>query len=124
MEELAVHLKPYDDRGAIRLFVDRSRIRGGSDWEKKIGRAVAAADLAFVLVSSDSLASRFIDRHELRPLLSRGARILPVLVRAAKIPPWLAHLQFANDAEPIKPKHMHRRDEIWLEMVEEMETSF
>jgi hypothetical protein len=124
MAELETHLEPLRRRGAIDLFIDRSEVRGGEPWKAAIQRAVAAAKVGILLVSPDSLASSFIDPYEVDPLLAAQStsrvKIIPVLLRPADLPSKLKDLQFVYDKRPIHGKSKSKRDEIWVEVVEEI----
>lgn len=62
---------------------DDGRIEAGADWRKAIATALTDARVAILLVGPAFLASRFIQDHELPPLLegarSRGVRVFPLV---------------------------------------------
>jgi hypothetical protein len=67
-------------RGVKVALWDDTRIKPGSDWKTEIRDAIQRASVAILLVSPDFLASDFIDKNELPPLLQAakadGLRIL------------------------------------------------
>ena len=82
----------------IRIWANQS-IDAGTDWSAETERALGDADVALLLVSADSLASKFITDvevvrfHEKR--LREGFRLIPVLLSpcAWQAVPWLAKIQ-------------------------------
>ena len=98
LERLQVHLTP-GERDGLFAYWDDTRIQPGDRWRDEIEQALANARVAVLLVSADFLASDFIARNELPPLLERaqqgGVRILPVIVSpcryaASKLAPFQA----------------------------------
>lgn len=87
---------PIDWRARLQLYLAQSRRSGGIDgwddrriaaglaWRDEIGRALAGADAAILLVGPGFLSSPFIRDHELPPLLKanreRGVAIFPLIV--------------------------------------------
>ncbi len=88
-------------RGALLVAWDDTQIAPGTKWREEIARAIDEADIAVLLVSSGFLASDFIDKHELKPLLAKKhvfwIAVSPSLYEMTEI----AQYQAAND--PAKP---------------------
>lgn len=84
LARLKVHLRPFEYQGLVELWSD-SRIRPGGRWKREIAEAIDRAAVAVLLVSADFLASDFIAKNELPPLLARtereGVRIIPVVLK-------------------------------------------
>lgn len=84
LDRLLVHLKPIERRSTILCWSDK-RIRPGDRWKKEIAENIDGAAVALLLVSADFLASDFVVKHELPPLLIKaeasGTRIIPVIVK-------------------------------------------
>ena len=82
LERLEVHLHPLT-RAGLKIWND-TRLEAGSDWRHEIRLAIEQAAVAVLLVSADFLASDFIDRNELPPLLTaaneRGMKILSLIL--------------------------------------------
>lgn len=83
LERLKVHLKPLERQGVIDLWSDE-KIHAGSNWKEEIKKALKEAVVAVLLISADFLASDFIDKDELPPLLAAAKKedtdILPVII--------------------------------------------
>jgi adenylate cyclase len=106
LELLRKHLSPYMHTGAVSLW-DDTTIGVGDDWKDAINKALRNARVAVLLVSPDFLASDFIRRNELPPLLDaardKGLKIiwLPIVGSSYDETP-IAKLQAAfNPATPL-----------------------
>ena len=70
-DRLVRHFRVFELQGlAVEAWHD-GRIPGGGDWEAEIQKAMAEADAAILLVSADSLGSKFINEEEVPFLLGR-----------------------------------------------------
>ncbi len=113
LERLQVHLKPLVENGLVDLW-DDTRIKPGMKWREEIDSALRSARVAVLLVSADFLASDFIQRNELPPLLmkaaSGGAQVLSVIVGPCLFLEHteLSKYQAVNDpAEPLSGLSQH-----------------
>ncbi len=97
LKRLQVHLKPLAREGTVDVW-DDTRIAAGSRWREEIAGAIAAADVAILLVSADFLASDFIANEELPPLLAaeqaRGLVVMPVIVSPCRFTKTSSLAQF------------------------------
>ncbi len=128
MNEIDKALSTLKKRGAVELWVDRSGIQSGNLWKNKIQVAVSQADMAIFLIGNNSLGSRFIDPFEVDPLLkaqdNRGVKIIPVLLSSCDLPDKLSRLHFVNDGKAVRDLSIAKRDKVWLQVVEEIESAF
>lgn len=87
LERLLVHLKPLQRDGMIDAWVD-TRLQAGDRWRKEIDTALKKARAAVLLVSADFLASDFVFKNELPPLLKaaeeNGTLIIPVVLKPCR----------------------------------------
>ena len=106
LDRLLVHLRPAQVSGNLEVWVD-TQLRPGDRWQEEIRKALERANVAVLMVSADFLASEFIVKNELPPLLRqaelRGTRILPVILKPCRFTrdPNLSTFQAVND--PSRP---------------------
>jgi hypothetical protein len=123
--DLQKHLKPYVRDGSITAWSDK-QITPGSKWFSEINAALDSTKVAVLLVTPDFLASDFIHKHELGPLLKEaekgGVRILWILVRACSYKKTLLK-DYQAVIDPDKPLVNFRlnRDKVWVRICEEIE---
>ena len=114
LDRLLIHLAPLTREFAVDVWSD-TRIRYGSRWRAEIKAAIESCDAAILLISADFLASDFIQKEELPPLLQaadeRGKLIVPVIVGPClfKHRPDLEVFLAAPD--PVRPLIMMRKGE-------------
>jgi len=125
LSDLQKHLKPYLRDGSITAWSDK-HIIPGSKWFSEIEKALALTKVAVLLVTPDFLASDFINKHELSPLLKEaekgGVRILWIPVRACsykKTP--LKDYQAVIDPDKPLVNFRLNRDKTWVRICEEIE---
>lgn len=105
LERLKTHLTPLERNFRVDIWED-TKIRPGSNWRKELQKALDSARIAILLISADFLASEFISKNELPPLLKaaedEGATVLPVIV-APSLFTYLSPLsQFQSVNDPSK----------------------
>jgi hypothetical protein len=105
LEQLKKWLKQFVREEKISIW-DDTKIAAGADWREEIKRALQSTRVAVLLVSQDFLASDFIQRDELPPLLEAAendeAKILWMAVRPSMYKDTvIARYQALN--EPSKP---------------------
>ena len=102
LKKLLTHLKSLKKFYGIDEWEDK-HLRTSDKWEGEITKALNNATFAILLVSADFLASDFIDKNELQPLLknaeNKGTKIMPLIVSpcATFVESGLSVYQAAND---------------------------
>ena len=96
LENNAVNIDVWDD----------TRIKAGMKWEKEIEKAISETKIAVLLISTDFLASGFILKDELPPLLKAaendGAKILPLILMPSRFTKTKNLRQFTAVNDPEK----------------------
>src|SRR5437879_3476794 len=103
LDQLHAFLRPLEHENAIARW-DDSRLVAGTPRREEIKAAIESADVAILLVSQPFLASDFIAKDELPPLLEaaeqRGLVILPVILSHCTFKrSKLSRYQAVNDPE-------------------------
>ncbi|GCE23896.1 toll/interleukin-1 receptor domain-containing protein [Dictyobacter kobayashii] len=125
LKELEKHLSNLKQQGLITSWQDHA-IRAGDEWEKTIALHLETAEIIFLLISADFLASEYCTSVELARALERHrrheARVIPVIVRPCD---WqgsaFESLQcLPRNARPITS--WEQRDEAFLDVVSGLRT--
>lgn len=124
LERLKVHLRPFEKKGQIDLWVD-TKIKAGEKWKEKINSALEKSVIAILLISADFMASDFIVDNELPPLLKaaeeKGKVILPVIVKPCRFTKDenLSKFQSVNDPKnPLSKLNENDREEIYVKVAD------
>jgi ubiquinone/menaquinone biosynthesis C-methylase UbiE len=127
LERLKVFLRPLERQDLIDRW-DDTLLAAGDDWRAHIREAIASAKVIVLLVSADFLASDFIDKEELPPLLDQaalqGARILPVIVGHCMLEgpnaPLARYQAINSPSEPLENQTRAGRNRVWTKLTEKI----
>jgi hypothetical protein len=127
MERLQDYLKSLSHECPIEVW-DDTKIAPGSKWKKEIESAVNSAKVAILLVSVDFLASDFITKNELQPLLAAAeaedARIIPVIVGPCRFERTKGLSQFQSfnpEDKPLAQMRKAAREKLFNELTSQIE---
>lgn len=129
LNRLLVHLKPLEQEGAIKPWSDKD-INPGSQWREEIRGALEQARVAVLLVSANFLASEFIVKNELPPLLDAAKKehavILPVIVSPCRFKKTksLSEFQAINPPEKtLLQMSEAEREELFVKVADAIENA-
>jgi len=128
LERLHIHLKNYG-LSEIADFWDDTKIAPGANWRDEIKKAIQSAKVAVLLISADFLASEYITKNELPPLLAaakiEGTTILPIILSPCAFEyTELSCFQAVNSpSKPLAKLKGYQRDELWVKVVNEIRKS-
>ena len=127
--DLQSHLVPFVRNRTVTAWSDE-QIAPGAEWFAEIKKALARTKVGVLLVTPDFLASDFIYRHELTPLLKEAkkgnVRIiwLPVRTCSFKETPLERDQAALDPAKPLAKMRKPDRDKAWVEICEEIKKAF
>jgi hypothetical protein len=127
LEFVQGHLQVAVTNGHFEAWDDR-RVEGGADWAEEINAALGKCAAFILLVSRNSLVSKFILKKEVKAALSahakRGVKIYLIIVEAVEIDavPWLKKMNIRpRDAKALElytPRA--RREKVMAELAREI----
>jgi len=124
-EEFKTMMAPAIQKGIVDLW-DDTKIQPGQQWKVEITKAIAAAKVGVLLVSKSFLASEFITKNELPPLLNAakadGAKIFWVcLSPCLHEHTELGGYQAAHDiSKPLSRLSQTQRDAAWQDICKKL----
>ena len=85
LERVQIHLKTITNHLKKDLEIwDDTKLKIGDKWKNEITNALAESSIAIILVSADFLASDFVNKSEIPPILEKaekeGTKIFTVIV--------------------------------------------
>jgi len=77
------------------VWVDISELRGGQEWVREIDKAVRDCDTFILIISPDSMASRWVSKETLLAM-DLEKQIVPVMWRETERPMHLVDIQYVE----------------------------
>jgi hypothetical protein len=106
LERLRVRLKPLQRIHRVEIW-DDTKLKPGSKWREEIANAIKSTAVAIPLISAEFLASDFIQKDELPPLLNAaeadGAVIIPVIIGPSRFLQVESLSRFQAVNSPLNP---------------------
>ncbi|MCP4269821.1 MAG: TIR domain-containing protein [Candidatus Brocadiaceae bacterium] len=125
LERVQVNLKVLKKIGFTIKVWDDTQIKSGMKWKAEIEKGLSSAKVAILLISTDFLASDFIDEIELPALLKAsendGATILPLILKPSLFTKHkeLAEFQSVNDPKkPLSKLSENDQDEVLVNLAD------
>lgn len=121
LKMLQVHLAPLERNGIVVRW-DDTKIAPGRKWREEIDSGIRSAKVAVLLISAQFMASEFIAKNELPPLLQaaehEGTVILPIIISPCLMGS-LSEFQAVNSpSKPLVDLSRGDRDRVWVKLME------
>ena len=81
--------------GGVNVWLDQTDIPSGRRWDEAIEQALATCDQMIVVLSEASVSSQNV-MDEVSYAIDEGKRVIPVIIRACKIPLRLRRMQYVD----------------------------
>ncbi len=96
------HLSDRIRRRNFRVWMDKSDIKPGSNWQEAIKTSVCASDAMIAVISPDSVTSEWV-RIEIDEALDQNIPVIPYVYRATELPLRLKKVNaiFHNEGEDV-----------------------
>jgi hypothetical protein len=130
LERLRAHLNSLVRDQSIEVW-DDTKIKVGDKWREEIKESIDNAKIAILLISADFLASDFIYRNELPPLLEsakkNGTKIFSVILSPCRFHDYDTINQYHAINDPQKPLielSRVKKEKIWNKLCIEIKAYF
>jgi HEAT repeat protein len=97
------------EKAGFATWMDKSRLRAGSDWSQEIDQGITDAFALVVIMSPSAKASEYVT-YEWSFALGTGIPVLPVLRKQTDLHPRLNRIQYLN----------FKHDHPWEKLVDEL----
>jgi hypothetical protein len=129
LSRIKVHLSSLAHEGIDIEVWDDTRIKSGMQWKFEIEQALSQAYIGILIISADFLASDFIMKNELPPLLmgaaEKGTKIIPIVASPCRFiqNKNLSRFQAVNDpkTEVLSGCSKSEQENILVRMVNDIE---
>jgi len=91
VEQLASDLKAV----GLVVWYDLSRLEAGDSWPEEIQSAIGASDIFIIVISPDSIVSKWV-RKEFLYASSKRKKSIPLLYKKCDLPLWLLDIHFID----------------------------
>lgn len=126
VEELLLHLHPYEAEGEVEVFYDK-RLSVGQKWDEETKHHLITSDLVLCMVSPEMLATEIITQIEIPTAHREGIPIIPVILRDCywtQLPidrdtSWLGDYN-AYDKATVLPSDRYARETQWMHLAEQL----
>jgi hypothetical protein len=126
LKKVQTHLQALENEGTPVNLWDDTKIKAGMIWRDEIEKGLRTTKVAILLVSTNFLASDFISKDELPPLLKAaeqdGATILPLILKTSRYANHkkLSKFQAVNDPqkEPLSKLTEDEQDDILVRLTD------
>ncbi|MDP9711200.1 UNVERIFIED_ORG: hypothetical protein J2X80_003290 [Pseudomonas fluorescens] len=88
------------------IWIDHLKLRPGDNISRKIEEGIGSADAVLVVVSANSLSSKWVQQEfsslALSEISSRASRVIPILIDSSSVPSYLSnylYLDLSKDLE-------------------------
>ena len=120
--ELEKHFSNMKRSKEVELWIDRSKIKAGDEWKKKIQKGLEEAQVGILLISQYFFEKDFIIEIEYNFLIEsqkRGLLLIPILVRHCDYEKIrIQKTQFINDRlKPLCELNENEKDEIYVKII-------
>lgn len=80
----------------IPTWIDRVEVRPGDSFVDEINKALSESSYVLLVVSRNSLASRWVQREWMSALAADGTLVIPILLEHCEVPPILRDIQYVD----------------------------
>lgn len=123
LNELLVHLKPYEKQGEIVVYYDKD-LKMGEIWDEELKHQLSTCDVLLCLVTANMLATDYVVDMEIPLAVHHKLKIVPILLSECN---WnyskinngenlISPNQIYDKAKPL-PATSYERQKIWSEIV-------
>ncbi|HEV7404260.1 MAG TPA: COR domain-containing protein [Chthoniobacteraceae bacterium] len=120
LDNLLGHLTPYERSEDLWVWAD-PLLEPGKQWSDEIFTNLDQADIMILLLSADSLASKFCIEKELARAVERRIEIVPILIRACRYDKDLTLGGIQAILPGGKPVETAGNDAAWVEVTRQLD---